>query len=80
MLDIMYLVLTSNNYYLFVSWHHYQVGCEEFHTQKHSNQFPMRTKQWALFLMEKAITFELQGIFIISHINNLASYDELFTS
>ena len=27
----MYLVLTSDH--LFVSWHHYQVGCEEFHTQ-----------------------------------------------
>ena len=43
MLAITYLVVTSD--YLFVSWHHYQVDCEEFHTQKQSNQFPMRTKQ-----------------------------------
>ena len=44
-LAIMYLVLTSDR--LFVSWHHYQVGCEKFHTRKQSIQFPMRTKQWA---------------------------------
>ena len=41
-LAIMYLVLTSDH--LFVSWHRYQVGCEEFHTRKQSNRFP---KQWA---------------------------------
>ena len=34
-LAIMYLVLTSDH--LFVSWHRYQVGCEEFHTRKQSN-------------------------------------------
>ena len=43
LLAIMYVVLTSDH--LFVSWHCYQVGCEEFHTRKQSNQFPMRTKQ-----------------------------------
>ena len=42
---IMYLVLTSHH--LFILWHHYQVGCEEFHNRKQWNQFPMRTKQWA---------------------------------
>ena len=29
-LGIMYLVLTSDH--LFILWHRYQVGCEEFHT------------------------------------------------
>ena len=37
-LAIIYLVFTSNH--LFVSWHRYQVGCEEFYTRKQSNQFP----------------------------------------
>ena len=45
-LAMMYLILTSNH--LFVLWHRYQVGCEEFHNRKQSNQFPMRTKQWAV--------------------------------
>ena len=61
MLAIMYLVLTSNH--LFVSWHCYQVGCEDIHTQKQLSQFPMRTKHG--HLIEKVITFELQGIFTI---------------
>ena len=73
MLAIMYLVLTSNH--LFASWHHHHLGCEEFHTRKQSNQFPMRTKQW----VEKAITFELHTRNFPHNIyNNLASYGELF--
>ena len=54
MLTIMYLVLTSDH--LFISWHCYQLDPVEFHTRKQSNQFPMRTKQWAF--NRKAITFE----------------------
>ena len=45
MLAIMYLVLTNDH--IFISWHRYQVVCEEFHTRKQSNQFSMRTNQWA---------------------------------
>ena len=61
----MYLVLTSDH--LFVPCHRHQVGCEEFHTRKQSNEFPMRTKQRA---------FNRKGHNLI---NNLASYGELFT-
>ena len=60
-LAIMYLVLTSDH--LFVSLHRYQVVCEEFHARKQSNQFSVKTKQWAF--NRKAITFKLQGIFTI---------------
>ena len=74
-LAIMYLVLTSNH--LFVLWHCYQVGCEEFHTRKQSNQFPMRTKQWAF--NRKGHNFRTKRNFHYPHIN-LASYGELFTS
>ena len=55
-LAIMYLVIASDH--LFVLWHPYQVGCEEFHTRKQSDQFPMRTKQWGF-------NRKLQGIFTI---------------
>ena len=64
-LTIMYLVLTSDH--LFVLWHCYQVDCEELHARKQSNQFPMRTKNG--HLIEKGITFELQGIFTIPTYN-----------
>ena len=46
MLAIMCLVLTSDH--LFVSLYRYWVAMSwGFHTQRQSNQFPMRTKQWA---------------------------------
>ena len=44
-LAIMYLLLTSNH--LFISWHRYQVACEDCHSRKQSNQIPIRIKQWA---------------------------------
>ena len=77
MLAIMYLVLTSD--YLFVLWHRYRVGCEEFHTQKQLNQFPMRTKQW-VFNRRKGHNFQTtyKEFSLSPHINNLASYGELF--
>ena len=51
----MYVVLTGDH--LFISWYHYRVDPEEFHTQKQLNQFPMIIKQWAF--NSNAITFEL---------------------
>ena len=63
-LAIMYLVLTSDH--LSVSWHRYQVGCEEFHARKQSNQFPVRTKQWVF--NRKGHNFRTTGKFHYPHI------------
>ena len=60
----MYLVFTSDH--LFVLWHHYQVGYEEFHTRYQSNHaVSHENKIMDIKLIEKAITFKLQGIFTI---------------
>ena len=63
-LPIMSLVLTNDH--LFVLWHPYHVGCEEFHTQKQLNQFRMRIKQWAFNI--KGHNFQTTRNFHYPHI------------
>ena len=59
--NIMCIVLTSDH--LFVSWHRYLVGPEDFTFENNRISFP--SEQNNGHLIQKAVTFERRGIFTV---------------